>query len=262
MGFSLLYFLFNRIYDKVWSILFKQYIPITTIKIEDKPDPIIAFVKQRQDRLLRTYDKTIDMNVNIEPIFYNKQKFSECMREENNPLESRWKKNLLYESTPRGSIIMYYDVFKSGFAYYADQNSIPYSILNAVAMKYVVVYFCRDFFVDDFTTINLIQFIKEPSKLSDKEPIEPVKKAPSNQHMAKLKNYKTMEKNNKTQQVAIVRNKFISLGKPYNLQIIQKTSKIPKLDMAGSAPSKFDAIFSKPKLSYKDFKASIAAASS
>ena len=255
MGFSLLYFLFNRIYDKVWSILFKQYIPITTIKIEDKPDPIIAFVKQRQDRLLRTYDKTIDMNVNIEPIFYNKQKFSECMREENNPLESRWKKNLLYESTPRGSIIMYYDVFKSGFAYYADQNSIPYSILNAVAMKYVVVYFCRDFFVDD-------SIIKEPSKLSDKEPTEPVKKALSNQHMAKLKNYKTTTMDSSNKLAIIVRNKFISLGKPYNLQIIQKTSKIPKLDMAGSAPSKFDAIFSKPKLSYKDFKASIAAASS
>ena len=248
MDFGIIYFLFN----KIWTLLFKQYIPITTIKIEDKPDPIIAFVKQRQDRLLRTYDKIIDMNVNIEPIFYNKQKFSECMREENNPLESRWKKNLLYESTPRGSIIMYYDVFKSGFAYYADQNSIPYSILNAMAMKYVIVYFCRDFFMDESIT-------KEPSKLSDKEPIEPVKKAPSNQHMAKLKNYKTTT----TAKLAtIVRNKFISLGKPYNLQIIQKTSKIPKLDMAGSAPSKFDAVFSKPKLSYKDFKASIAVASS
>ena len=150
---------------------------------------------------------------------------------------------------------MYYDVFKSGFAYYADQNSIPYSILNAMAMKYVVVYFCRDFFVDD-------SIIKEPSKLSDKEPTEPVKKALSNQHMAKLKNYKTTTMDSSNKLAIIVRNKFISLGKPYNLQIIQKTSKIPKLDMAGSAPSKFDAIFSKPKLSYKDFKASIAAASS
>jgi hypothetical protein len=179
------------------------------------------------------------------------------MREENNPLESRWKKNLLYESTPRGNIFMYYDVYKGGFAYYADQNCIPYSILNAMAMKYVVVYFCRDFFMDD-------SVIKEPSKLT--EPItepEPAKKTnkPSNQHMAKFKNYKTIEKdkdNKKVQQVkSIVRNKFISLGKPYNLQIIQKTSKIPKLDMSGSAPSKYDAIFSKPKLSYKDFKASL-----
>ena len=250
MGFGILYFLFNKIYDKVWSLLFK---PIT-IKAE-QPDPIVGFVKQRQDRLLRTYDKTIDMNVNIDPIFYNKQKFSECMREENNRLEGRWKKNLLYESTPRGAIFMYYDVYKSGFAYYADQNYIPYSILNAMAMKYVVTFFCRDFFVDD-------SIIKVPSGLAD-VPIDPVLKKPSNkpsnEHMAKFKNYKTMEKDKDkdNKQVPIIRNKFISLGKPYNLPIIQKTSKIPKLDMSG--PSKYDAIFSKPKLSYKDFKASIAA---
>jgi hypothetical protein len=245
MGFGILYFLFN----KLWSIWFKPNAPLT-IKVED---PIVGFVKQRQDRLLRTYDKTIDMNVNIDPIFYNKQKFSECMREENNRLEGRWKKNLLYESTPRGAIFMYYDVYKSGFAYYADQNYIPYSILNAMAMKYVVTFFCRDFFVDD-------SIIKVPSGLAD-VPIDPVLKKPSNkpsnEHMAKFKNYKTMEKDNKKPQVAIIRNKFISLGKPYNLPIIQKTSKIPKLDMSG--PSKYDAIFSKPKLSYKDFKASIAA---
>jgi len=251
MGFGILYFLFNKIYDKVWTLLFKPN-TIATIKVED---PIVGFVKQRQDRLLRTYDKTIDMNVNIDPIFYNKQKFSECMREENNPLEGRWKKNLLYESTPRGAIFMYYDVYKSGFAYYADQNYIPYSILNAMAMKYVVTFFCRDFFVDD-------SIIKVPSGLAD-SPIDQVLKKtsnkPSNEHMAKFKNYKTMEKDKDkdNKQVPIIRNKFISLGKPYNLPIIQKTSKIPKLDMSG--PSKYDAIFSKPKLSYKDFKASIAA---
>ena len=252
MAFSLLYFLFNRIYDKVWTLLFKPNVSVAVIKIEEKPDPIIVFVKQRQDRLLRTYDKTIDMNANIEPIFYNKQKFSECMREEDNPLEIRWKKNLLCESTPRGIIFMYYDVYKGGFAYYADQNCIPYQVLNAMAMKYVVVYFCRDFFMDE-------SIIKEPSKLLDREPTapdKPAKNAPSNQHMAKFKNYKTMEKdkdNKKVQVATIVRNKFISLGKPYNIKIIQTISKIPQLDMSG--PSKYDAIFSKPKLSYKDFKA-------
>ena len=154
---------------------------------------------------------------------------------------------------------MYYDVYKSGFAYYADQNYIPYSILNAMAMKYVVTFFCRDFFIDE-------SIIKERSKLTDltTDP-EPTKKKiikPSNENMAKFKNYNaiTTEPDNKKTPV-IVRNKFISLGKPYNLQLIQKTSKIPKLDMSGSAPSKFDAIFSKPKLSYKDFKASLAASS-
>ena len=257
MVFGIFYFLFNRIYDKVLTMFFNTQMPVATIKFEAKPDPILAFVKQRHDRLLRTYDKTLDMNSNIEPIFYNKQKLSECMREENNPLESRWKKNMLYESTPRGAIFMFYDVYKSGFAYYADQNYIPYTILNAMAMKYVVTFFCRDFFMDD-------SIIKEPSKMAESIDTETTKK-PSNNHMAKFKNYKTTsaaDAVDKPQKAIIVRNKFISLGKPYNLSLIQKTSKIPKLDMAGSGPSKFDAVFSKPKLSYKDFKASIAAASS
>lgn len=252
MFLNMLRFLFNTIYDKVWNLISFTPAPVA-IKFETKPDPILAFVKQRQDRLLRTYDKTLDMNSNIEPIFYNKSKFSECMRESDNPLESRWKKNLLYESTPRGAIFMFYDVYKSGFAYYADQNCIPYPILNAMAMKYVVTFFCRDFFLDD-------SIIKEPSKLAESIDTETTKKPP-NQHMAKFKNYKT-DTVDKTQKVVVVRNKFISLGKPYNLPIIQKTSKIPKLDMSCSGPSKFDAVFSKPKLSYKDFKASIAAASS
>jgi hypothetical protein len=251
MGFGILYFLFNRIYDKVWTLLFKPKAPLI-IKVEEKPDPILDFVKQRQDRLLRTYDNKVDMNVNIEPIFYNKQKFSECMREENNPLEKRWKKNLLYESTPRGAIFMFYDVYKGGFAYYADQNCIPYPILNAMAMKYVVTFFCRDFFLDD-------SIVKEPSKLIESTDLPDTniqKNKPSNQHMAKLKNYRTkhVSETDKTP-VVIVRNKFISLGKSYNLSLIQKTSKIQKLDMSG--PSKYDAIFSKPKLSYKDFKASL-----
>lgn len=246
MRFGTIYFFFTRI----WDFFFKK----PTIEAI-KPDPMMVFIKQRQDRLLRTYDNKIDMNMNIEPIFYNKSKFSECMREENNPLEQRWKKNLLYESTPRGAIFMYYDVYKSGFAYYADQNYIPYPILNAMAMKYVVMFFCRDFFMDDSIT-------KEPSKLldltSDPEPIIKRTNKPSNQHMAKFKNYKTVTDSiSDIKPAIIIRNKFISLGKPYNLPIIQKTSKIPKLDMSGSGPSKFDAIFSKPKLSYKDFKASL-----
>ena len=251
MVFGILHFLFN----KIWILLFRSKTPPLTIKAED---PILAFVKQRQDRLLRTYNNKCDMNVNIEPIFYNKQKFSECMREEDNPLEKRWKKNLLYESTPRGNIFMFYDVYKGGFAYYADQNCIPYAILNAIAMKYVVVYFCRDFFLDESIT-------KERSKLieltTDQEPTTKKVIKPSNEHMAKFKNYKNMstDKIETKKPPVLLRNKFISLGKPYNLQLIQKTSKIPKLDMSG--PSKYDAIFSKPKLSYKDFKASLVASS-
>jgi hypothetical protein len=44
---------------------------------------------------------------------------------------------------------MYYDAYKMGFAYFCDQKVISYDVLNAVAMKYVKIYRCRDFFMDE-----------------------------------------------------------------------------------------------------------------
>ena len=45
---------------------------------------------------------------------------------------------------------MYYDLFKQGFGYYSNDSVVSYKILNAMAMKYVIVFFCRDFFMDEF----------------------------------------------------------------------------------------------------------------
>lgn len=234
--------LFNLIYKVINVYIYK---PKPAPLIKDKPDPIVEFVKRRQDRLMRTYENTNDMNVNIDPIFYDKAKFAEVMKTENNHLEQKWKKCLLYESTPRGNIFMYYDVYKNGFGYYADQNCVPYTILNAMAMRYVVVFFCRDFFMDE-------SIITQLSKLRDVSDEKKKEKEANNNtaQMAKLKKYKTTTDN---PEPVSMRNKFISMGKPYNLELIQKKSKIPTLNVKG--PGKYDAIFSKAKLSYKDFKA-------
>jgi hypothetical protein len=50
------------------------------------------------------------------------------------------EKNILIDRTPYGNVIMHYDVFKNGFAYYSDIN-LSYKIINAVAMKYVLTFF-------------------------------------------------------------------------------------------------------------------------
>lgn len=247
--------MFNRLYflfDSIYNIAMRFFKPKSALIIQkvDVPDPIIEFVKRRQDRLMRTYDNKIEMSANIDPVFYDKAKFAEVMRTEHNYLEKKWKKSILQESTPRGNIFMYYDVYKSGFAYYSDQNCVPYAILNAMAMRYVVVFFCRDFFMDE-------SIITELSKLRDVSDTKPKPKSDklinNNTQMAKLKKYKTIV--DTAQTPVTIRNKFISLGKPYNLEIIQKTSKIPTLNVKG--PTKFDTVF---KLSYKDFKAAAAAA--
>ena len=234
----------NLIYKAIDLYIYRPK-PKSVLLIQNKPDPIVEFVKRRQDRLMRTYDNKTEMSANIDPIFYDKAKFAEAMRAENNHLEKKWKKCLLYESTPRGNIFMYYDVYKNGFGYYADQNCVPYAILNAMAMRYVVVFFCRDFFMDE----SIITQLSKLRDVSDEKNKEKSDKLNNNTQMAKLKKYKTSDDTPVT-----IRNKFISMGKPYNLEIIQKASKIPTLNIKG--PTKYDAVF---KLSYKDFKAAAAA---
>jgi len=109
-----------------------------------------TYVKKAKQRFMNTYcDISIsDANSNIDPRFYDIDKYHDAVRLEKNELELAWKRRILIEYTPRGNIIMFYDVYKHGFSYYAD-NSMPYSILNAVAMKYVTLYRCRDFFMDE-----------------------------------------------------------------------------------------------------------------
>jgi hypothetical protein len=88
-------------------------------------------------------------NDNIEPIFYDKEELTRCLKEENNHLETIWKSRVLIENTSRGNVIMYYDAYKMGFTYYCDKSVVSYDVLNAVAMKYSTVYRCRDFFMDE-----------------------------------------------------------------------------------------------------------------
>jgi hypothetical protein len=257
-------------------------------------DPIEEYIKQKKNKLLRTWeDESVNskINSNIDSIFYDKKELNEIMKIENNDIEKSWKTRILYEPTPRGSIIMFYDAFKQGFSYYSQQNGIPYSILNAVAMKYVVMFFCRDFFMDEQTiTPDVVSDAKTQSekeenpKLSPlikvyyeeekKETTEDKKNTETNKKdllkdapFAKLKNYKlTTNQPNTTTNTKqddlpvkqLWKNKFISLGKIRDVNFIQKT---PKESCMPIVSTSFDGLFgvpttntSKSKTSYKDYK--------
>lgn len=54
----------------------------------------------------------------------------------------------LRESTPRGEIIMYYDVETKAFNYYSNSKNIPYSTLDAVARKYVCFHKDASIYID------------------------------------------------------------------------------------------------------------------
>ena len=168
-------------------------------------DPIFSFIIDRHRKFTRTFqtDNYTNFSSNIDPIFYRRKELYQIMLVENNHLEKEWKSRIMIDSTPRGNIIMFYDVYKQGFAYYSDQNSLPYSVLNGAAMKYVIMFGCRDFYMDENFLPNdyicpLIKIFLEEDK-PDKNELDDIEaniKTKTNKidiksgPFAKLKNYR------------------------------------------------------------------------
>lgn len=233
------------------------------------------YFETQKNNFLNTYKLEKNFNENIDKCFYNKTKLNIVLTDENNELEKKWKTKILFETSPRGNIIMYYDAFKQGFAYYCDQTSIPYNVLNAVAMKYVRIYRCRDFFVDNLETpeenpsplldIQEKKSGKKEEKLNEKKE---TKKSP----FATFKNYNTVsnklkdekkegkkEETEKKEDKIYIRNKFICLGKMCNFYILQSdpTKKKGKR-LANFKSNLIDSMktsaLQTPAMSYSDFK--------
>jgi hypothetical protein len=173
-------------------------------------------------------------NKNIDSVFYSKKEFQTMIQEENNILEKEWKTRILFENTPRGNVIMHYNPYKLGFTYYADQY-IPYDMLNVVAMKYVRIYKCLDFFMDELVLpetrksplLLLNQEDKKEVLKTDKpEGDEEFKHKLKNAPFAKLKSYKlTGKKDSKDSKdnkddLLKVRNRFIHMGKCCNYSFL------------------------------------------
>ena len=98
---------------------------------------MVRHVKKSKDIFIEYQNKKLkDINDNVEKEFYTKETYNNALEQENNILESNWKKRILIENTPRGNVYMYYDAYKLGFSYYSDTSSLSYNLLNAVAMKY------------------------------------------------------------------------------------------------------------------------------
>ena len=55
---------------------------------------------------------------------------------------------VLYETTSKGNIIMYYDHSNESFTYYCDTKDVPYLYLETVARRYVITYKCKKILVD------------------------------------------------------------------------------------------------------------------
>ena len=219
-------------------------------------------------------------NSNIDAILYDRKELLEQLIDGENEHEKKWRSRILYETTPRGNIVMHYDIFKQGFAYYSDQ-AITYNILNVAAMKYCVAFSCRDFFLDEKILTHPSQFTKilvdEEKAESDKkkEYVKQMIPNMANARLAKFKNYAIdkpkIDKPNidnitgtkhpikPEAEPEYVMNKFINLGKTNNFSFIQKIGKpmTPSL-ISATVSTQFDSMFTdikvEPKLNYKLFK--------
>jgi len=148
MYYSIVYF-FLRI-----AFLMGLYVPK---KIETFLDLDQKYILPLKTRFLELYNNVDNKqrNSNIELTFYDKKEFSTCVMEIDNQLEKIWRSRIIFENTPRGNVIMFYDAYKLGFSFFCDQNVVSYDILNGVAMKYVRIFNCCDFFIDEsITPIN------------------------------------------------------------------------------------------------------------
>jgi hypothetical protein len=262
-------------YNRLLYLLGKE--PTSPIETRTPTD---IYVEQHMHRFLKSYDSECKYSENIADCFYKKDTLTAALVDANNPVESEWRRRLLYESTPRGNIIMYYDPYKLGFVYYSDTNTISPRILNAAAMKYAIAYRCRDFFVDNSITpdghhssLIPIHFIEQP-KPTDANVDKTSAPKLDNTAFAKFKNYsKQIEKphpNHKPGAVIsplqpkpmpwmdICKNRFIYMGKTNNIQLTQPVKK-NKNKLNGFSSTHIDNLKGETQLqsrvvSYKDFK--------
>jgi hypothetical protein len=185
-----------------WSTAFQKNKQITDKK--SSPSALELFFSSRKAKFLQCFERTKESaNENIDSLFYYRKEYEVAMKITNHPIETAWKRRIMMDTTPRGNIMMYYDAYKHGFAYYAD-STIPYLFLNASAMKYVALYQCRDFFLDEQHTpnhtpspISAMMDAEEKEEMQKKRVLakktgmaQDIKSGP----FAKLKNYQNVAK--------------------------------------------------------------------
>jgi hypothetical protein len=208
----------NQSYKKYIIWLYPKQ--IITISEEDR------FNQSIKSRFLEFIkNNSLNHSENINPIFYDKKEFTEYMKNPNTKQERLWKTRIQMITTPRGNIIMYYDPYKLGFSYYCDQNVISYDILNSCAMKYVMIFKCRDFFTDEYILPEdsknplKIHFLDEPKKTQ-------LIHSKTSPFMRPKQNSKTQPAN--PPDPDRLRNKFIYLGNMRNFSPCQKEQKTIK----------------------------------
>ena len=127
---------------------------IQYIKSFNKPPHVEKpYVETQYDKSCKKYanfykTESADENSNIDPVLYDFDKRKEIFVSPDNELEKQWKSRILIENTSRGNVMIYFNPYLLSYQYYSDEQIIPYKILEQVATKYVIMFRCKDFFID------------------------------------------------------------------------------------------------------------------
>ena len=98
---------------------------------------------------------------------YEKKYYEDFKKLENKELTDEdkelLKKRILYEDTPDGEVIIYYNNDTESFYYWCDNKNVKYMFLNSVVYKYAIEYNCKSVCVDYTSELKCIE--KEYGKL-------------------------------------------------------------------------------------------------
>ncbi len=113
------------------------------------------------------------------------------------------KNSVLFEKTPLGNVIMYYDHSRETFTFYSD-SSIPYRYLETISRRYVVLNNCKKIYVNMEEEIKCaekkleekkqmqLRKQEEEERLRAQEP-ESQQQQPKRNVFAKLKKYNRID---------------------------------------------------------------------
>lgn len=251
-----------HLYPILNSVSFLSFVYIFTIwvkcknriasKIEISPED--EYKMRNKAVFIKTFQEAEGRkkyNENVDLAFYNREEYNKIVSVSENILEPKWKSNILYESTPRGNIIMFYDAYKEGFAYYSD-TQMTYDILNAAAIKYSILFRCRDFFIDEQSYPD--GFSSPLIKLKEDQDVKPVS------NVTKLKGPFLKSKKSSANSTFVPvkmysQNKFVHLGKTCNFSFLKRENVT-----RSNAKTSYSSIFQQEKnaqrsvFDYRKFK--------
>ena len=234
-----------------WSIVFFANSDNPELKKIDKNKDYIEKKINKLQNFLKNPEK---INKNMKSNYYNIEEFSNDI-----DIENEWKRKIAIIYTPLGNVFMYYNVYKLAFSYYSDQN-IPFPLLNAAAIDYVINYNCLDFLADEenLTNYNNV-FLNNLKNFHDSSNGKTKKKFLENDVFVKSKpkieekqeEEEKKEEKKEEKEKNYFKNKFINCGKFSTIDIFKKKKAPPfqvNSELLNSLNTQSNII------SYKDYK--------